>query len=141
MHVLNRRGSSTAELHRAVLVAHGPLRMGRERIAPVEVGTHAGDDAHIALLGGGHALAEKVAAMQVFSVAMKLHLRGVKRQDAGDADKDNVGVGGVPVVGPLFNVHHGGVVLGHVALSDAANSSVARAGARRQMDRGAEAAG
>ena len=29
--------------------------------------------------------------------------------------------GGVPVVGPLFNVHHSGVVLGHVALADATN--------------------
>jgi hypothetical protein len=34
------------------------------------------DAAHIiALLRGGHALAEEVAAVQVFPVAMKLHLR------------------------------------------------------------------
>ena len=29
--------------------------------------------------------------------------------------------GGVPVVGPLLDVHHRGVVLGHVGLSHAAN--------------------
>ena len=121
MQVLNRRGSSLAELHGAVLVAHGPLGMGLERIAPVEVGAHARDDSHIALLRGGHALAEEIAAVEEFSMAMELHLRGIEREDAGNADKDDVRLGGVPVVGPLFDVHDRGVVLGHVALSDAAN--------------------
>ena len=90
MQVLKRRGFLTAELHGTVAVAHGPLRMGGKRIAPVEVGAHARDHAHLALLGGGHALAEEVAAIQVFSVAVKLHLRGIEREDAGDADKDDV---------------------------------------------------
>ena len=110
--------------------------MGLERVAPVQVGTHAGDHAHVALLCSSHALAEEVAAIEEFSMAMKLDLRGIEREDAGHADKDDVRAGGMPVVGPLFDVHHRGVVLGHVALSDAANLLLPRLGAQinRQPD-------
>ena len=52
-------------------------------------------------LGGGDAFAEEVAVVEELSVAMKGHLRGVEGEDAGDADEDDVRVGGVPVVGPL----------------------------------------
>ena len=71
---------------------------------------------------------KKSRPLQKFSMAVELHLRGIEREDAGDADKDNVRLGGVPVVGPLFDVHHGGIVLGHVALSDAANLLLPRLG-------------
>ena len=102
-------------------MAHGPLRMGFERVAPVEVGAHAGDDAHAALLRCGDAFAEEVAVVEEFSVAMERHLGGIEGEDAGDADEDNVRLGGVPVVGPLVDVHDGGVVLGEVGLADAAD--------------------
>ena len=115
--------------------------MGREGIAPVEIGTHAGDDAHVALFRGGDALAEEIAAMQVFSVAMERDLRGIERKNTGDADKDDIGIRGVPVVGPLFNIHDGRIMLGHIALSDAANlllpglaGDVDWSQARRQRD-------
>ena len=61
-------------LRGAVGVAHGPLGMGGESIGPVEVGAHAGDDAHAALFGGGCAFAKEVAAVQEFSMLMERHL-------------------------------------------------------------------
>ena len=73
---------------------------------------------------------KKSRPLQEFSMAMKLHLRGIEREDAGDADKNNVRFGGMPVVGPLFDVHHGGIVLGHVALSHATNLLLPRLGDR-----------
>ena len=79
-----------AELDRTIQVAHCPLRMGLECISPVEVGAHARDNSHIALLRGGYALSEEVAALQEFAMAMELNLRGIEGKDAGDADKDNV---------------------------------------------------
>ena len=121
MQVLKRRGSSPSVLHGAVLVAHGPLGMSFEGVGPVEIGAHARDDAHATLLCGGDAFAEEVAVVKEFSVAMEFHLRGIEGEDAGDADEDDVGAGGVPVVGPLLDVHDGRIVLGHVALADAAD--------------------
>ena len=64
---------------------------------------------------------KKSRPLQEFSMAMELNLRGIEGKDAGDADKDDVRFGGMPVVGPLFDVHDGRIVLGHVALSHAAN--------------------
>ena len=80
-----------AELHGAVFVAHGPLGMGFERVAPVEVGAHAGDDAHAALFGGGDAFTEKVAVVEELSVAVERDFGGIEGEDAGDADEDDVG--------------------------------------------------
>ncbi len=102
--------------------------MRREGVAPVEVGAHARDHAHAALLCGGRALAEEIAIVEEFSVAMKRHLRGIEREDAGDADKDDVDFARVPVVGPLFHVHHRGVVLGHVGLAHATDVFLPRFG-------------
>ena len=47
------------------------------------------------------------------------HLRWIKRQDPRHADEDSINSARVPVVGPLFDIHHGRVVLGHVALAHA----------------------
>ena len=84
---------------------------------------------------------KKSRSLQEFSVAMELHLGWIEGENAGDADEDNVRFGGVPVVGPLFHVHHGGIVLGHVGLAHAANSllpglvrGVKWTQARRQRD-------
>ena len=110
-----------AELYGAVFVAHGPFGVGLERVSPVEVGAHARNDAHAALFGGGDALAKEVAAVEKLSLTVELHLRGIEGEDAGDAYEDDVRAGGVPVVGPLLYVHDGGVMLGHVALADAAH--------------------
>ena len=95
--------------------------MRLESVAPVEVGAHAGDDAHATLFCGGDALAEEIAVVEKLSVAMERDLGWIEREDAGDADEDDVGFGGVPVVGPLLDVHDGRIVLGHVGLADAAN--------------------
>ena len=110
-----------AELHGAIFVAHGPLRMSRERVTPIQVGAHASHRAHSALFGCSHAFAKEIAPVQVLSVTMELHLRRVIRQNSGDADKDNVGLGAMPVVGPFLDVHDGGIVLCHVALTNAAD--------------------
>ena len=61
-------------------------------------------------------------------MAMKRHSGGVECQDSSDADKDDVGLGGMPVVGPLFNIHDCGIVLGHVALADTSNALLPRLG-------------
>jgi hypothetical protein len=110
-----------AELYRAIFVAHGPLRVRSKRIAPAKVRAHARHHAHAALFGRGRTLAEEVAAVQKLSMAMELHFRGVKRQDASHANVDNVRAAAMPIVGPLLDVHHRRVVLGHVALAYAPN--------------------
>jgi len=102
-------------------VAHGPLGMGLEGVTPVEVGAHAGNNAHATFFGCGDALPEEISVVKKFPVSMELHLGGIEGEDAGDADEDHVGTGGVPVVSPFLDVHDRGVVLGHVALADAAN--------------------
>ena len=96
--------------------------MSGESVGPVEVGTHAGDDAHAALFSGGCAFAEEVAAVEEFSVLVERDLRRVVGENAGDADEDDVGAGVMPEVGPLLDVHDGGIVLGHVGLADAADA-------------------
>jgi hypothetical protein len=95
--------------------------MGVQCVAPIEVGAHAGNHAHAALAGRGYAFAEEVAVVEEFSMAMERHPGGIEGEDAGDTDKDDVRAGGMPIIGPLLDVHHGGVVLGHVGLADAAN--------------------
>ena len=63
-----------AQLNGAVLLAHGPLRVGLKGIAPIEVGAHARDHSHVPLLCGSHTLAEEIATIQEFSMAVKLYL-------------------------------------------------------------------
>ena len=84
-------GFLAAELDGAVFVAHCPLGVSGEGVAPVEVGAHARDYAHATLFCGGDAFAEKVAVVEELSVAMKGDLGWVKGKDAGDADEDDVG--------------------------------------------------
>src|SRR5215467_5958362 len=95
--------------------------MGSEGIAPIQVGAHAGDDAHAALAGGGDTLTEEVTAMEKPSVTVELDLRRIEGEDAGHTDENDVGAGRVPIICPFFNVHYGRIVLCHVALTDAAN--------------------
>ena len=105
------------ELRGSVLVAHGPLGMRLERVAPVQIGAHAGNHVHVALLRGANALAEEIAAIEIFPMAMERNLRGIESENPSHADEDDLRAGGVPVVGPLLDVHDGGIVLGHVALA------------------------
>ena len=105
----------------ALLVALEPLGVGLERVFPVEVGAHAGDDVEAALFGGGAAIAEEIAIAEVFAFAVEGDAGLVEGEDAGDADEDGIDFEAGPVVGPLFDVEHGGVVLGHVGLADAAD--------------------
>src|SRR5215475_11186601 len=86
--------------------------MGLKGIAPIQVRTHA---------GGGNTFTEEVTAIEKLSVTMELDLRGIEGEDTGHTDENDVGAGRVPVVSPFFNVHDGGIVLGHVALTDTAN--------------------
>jgi hypothetical protein len=66
-----------------------------ESVAPVEVGTPAGYDAHAVLFCGSSAFAEEVAVVRELSVA-------VEGEDAGHADKDDVAACGVSVVSPTL---------------------------------------
>src|SRR5579872_3158506 len=95
--------------------------MSLKGIAPVQVRTHPGDDAHTALAGGGDAFAEEIATIEKFSVTVKLHLGRIEGEDPGYADENDIGASRVPIICPLFNVHHSRVVLRHVALTDPAN--------------------
>ncbi len=72
--------------------------------------------------GGGGTLAEEVTVVKELSVFVERDFRWIVGQDAGNADKDHVGMDGVPVVGPGFHVHNRGIVLGHVGLADASNA-------------------
>ena len=95
--------------------------MSRQRILPVQVGTHARHHAHAAFLCRGRALAKEIASIQKFPVAMKRHLRRIERENARHADKHDIGLRGMPVVRPCFDIHHRRIVLGHVRLAYAAH--------------------
>src|SRR5215831_21093924 len=95
--------------------------MGVKGIAPIQVWTHARDDAHAALAGGGNTFTEEVTAIEKLSVTMELDLRGIEGEDTGHTDENDVGAGRVPIICPFFNVHYGRIVLCHIALPDAAN--------------------
>ena len=97
-------------------MTHGPLGMRFEGIAPIEIRTHARHYAHTTLLRRSGAFAEKVAAIEVFAVAVELYFGGIEGEDSSDADKDHVRFDGVPIVSPLIHVHDRGIVLGHVGL-------------------------
>jgi len=90
-------------------------------VTPIQIWTHSGNDAHATLTGGGDTLAEEVPAIEKLSMTVELHLRGIEGEDAGHADKNDVRSRRMPVVCPFFNVHHDGIVFGHVALTDPAN--------------------
>ena len=49
-------------------------------------------------------------------MAMKPDFGRVERKNAGDTDKYDVRLRGMPVVIPLLDVHNRGVVLGHITL-------------------------
>src|SRR5690349_5079008 len=95
--------------------------MGLKGIAPIQVRTHAGYDAHTAFAGGGDTFAEEVTAIKKLSVPVELNFGRVEGEDPGYADENDIRAGRVPIVCPFFNIHHDRIVLGHVALSDAAN--------------------
>ena len=95
--------------------------MGLHRVFPIEVGTHARDHVHAALLGGGAALAEEIASAEELALPVVRHLGLVERQNAGDADHHGVDLEAGPVVRPLLDVEHRGVVLGHVGLAEPAD--------------------
>ncbi len=58
---------------------------------------------------------------EIFRARWNCTLERIEGENTGDADEDQVGIRGVPVVSPLLDVHHGGIMLGHVALAHAAN--------------------
>src|ERR1700722_13538619 len=89
-----------AAIGAAVGVALEPVGMGFEAIVPVEIGAHAGYDAHATLFCGGAALAEEIAIAEIFSLAMERHFCLVVGQNAGNADEDDVGFDAGPEVGP-----------------------------------------
>ena len=130
-HVIGHVGGehAGAEQPRVLGVVHGvalgialePLRMRLHGVFPVEIGTHARDHVHAALLGGGAAIAEEIAVAEEFALPVERHLGLIEGQDAGDADQHGIDLEAGPVVGPLLDVEHGGVVLGHVGLADAAD--------------------
>jgi hypothetical protein len=47
--------------------------MGVKGIAPIQVRTHAGDDAHAALAGGCDTITEEVTAIEKLSVTVELN--------------------------------------------------------------------
>ena len=109
-----------------ISVALEPIRVSFKAIVPIEVGTHAGDDAHAALFRSGAAFAEEITITEKLAFAVERHFRLVVGENAGDADEDNVGFDAGPEVGPGFDVHDGGVVLSHVELADAADAALPR---------------
>ncbi len=111
---------------RSIPVPHGPLRMRRKSIGPVQIGAHASDHAHAALLCRDDTFAEQVTSLQEFAVTVELHLGRIEGQDSGNADEDDVDFGGMPIVRPLLHVHDRAVILGHVCLTHAANSLLPR---------------
>ncbi len=102
----------------ALRVALEPLRMGLHCVFPIEVRTHACDRVQAALLGGRATLAEEITVAEELALAMVRHLRLVKRKNAGDADKHGVDFQAGPVIRPLLDVEHRGIVLGHIGLAD-----------------------
>ncbi len=104
--------------HVALRVALEPLRMGLNRVFPIEVRAHARDHVQAALLGGRATLAEEIAVAEKLAFPVKRHLRLVKRQNAGDAHQHGVHLQAGPVVRPLRNVEHRGVMFGHIGLAD-----------------------
>ena len=48
---------------------HGPFRVSLKRVPPIQVRAHARHHVHAAFAGRRHALAEKIAAIEEFSVA------------------------------------------------------------------------
>jgi hypothetical protein len=103
-----------------------------QRIAPVQVRTHARHHAHASFLRRRYALAKEIAPVQIFPMTMKLHLRWIKREYARDANEDDIRLGTMPIIRPLVDVHHGGIVFRHVALADAANLLLPRLACRIQ---------
>ena len=82
-----------AQLHRGVLVAHGPLLVGLECITPVEVGTHARDDSHFRFFAAAAHSPKKSRPLRNFPWRWTSPLRD-RGEDAGNADKDDVSLGG-----------------------------------------------
>jgi hypothetical protein len=115
----------------ALGVALEPLRMGLHGVFPIEVGTHARDHVHAALLGGGAALAEEIAVAQELALAVERHLGLVERQYSGDAHHHGVHLQAGPVVRPLLDVQHDGVVLGHIESGRDGGFSAATPAARK----------
>src|SRR5262249_41656692 len=107
-------------MHRVSLrVALEPLGVRLYRVFPVEVGAHARDDMHAALLGRGATLAEEIARPEELALAMKGHLGLIERQNSRDAYHHCVDLQAGPVAGPLLAVEARRIVLGHVGLAEA----------------------
>ncbi len=105
-------------------IALEPFRMRLHRIFPVQVRTHARDHVQAALLGGGAAVAEEIPLAEKLAFAMEWHFGLVKSEYAGDAHHRGVHFQAGPVIGPLLDVQHHGIVLRHIELAQTANLSL-----------------
>src|SRR5580698_7419004 len=95
--------------------------MRLQRITPVEVRAEPGDDAHITLLGGGDQVSCEVPAIEKLTLLVKGNLGGVKSNNSGDGSEDYVAFETGPVIGPLFDIEHGWIVLRDIDLAGAAD--------------------
>ena len=102
-------------------IALEPLRMGLNRVFPIQVRTHTRDHMYAAFLSGGAAVAEEIALPEELALPVEWHLGLIKRQDPGDAHQNGIHLQAGPVVRPLLDIQDGWVVLGHVGLADAAD--------------------
>ena len=108
--------------HIALPIALEPLGVGLDRVFPIEVGTHARHHVDATLLRRRAAIAEEIAIAEKFALAVERHLGLVECQNSGDADHHGIHFEAGPVIGPLFDIEHRRVMLGHIGLADAADS-------------------
>ena len=95
--------------------------MRLQRIAPVEIRAEAGDDAHVALLRGGDQVSCEVPAIEKLALLVKRYLGGIESNNAGDGSEDHVAFETGPVIGPLFDIEHGRIMLRDIDLTGAAD--------------------
>src|ERR1700733_5050391 len=103
----------------SLAVAHKPLGMRGERIAPIEIGTVAGNRAEAALLRSRVKFPEKISAIQILAVPMKWHLARIKGEDAGDADKHGADLRAGPIISPSLDIENRRIMFGEIGLADA----------------------
>jgi hypothetical protein len=103
-----------------------PLRVRLHRVFPIQVRTHARNHPQPALLGGGAAVAEEIPLPQELALPVERHLRLIKSQYPGDAHHDGIHFQAGPVVRPLLDVQHDGIVFGHIGLAETADLPLPR---------------
>ncbi|MGO9896724.1 MAG: hypothetical protein ACLPX8_21190, partial [Bryobacteraceae bacterium] len=74
-----------------------------------------------ALLGGDATLAEEIAVAEKLAFAVVRHFGLVKSKNAGDAHHDGIHLQAGPVIRPLLDIEHGGIVFGHIGLAEPAD--------------------